>query len=379
MERFGRVEFRVTGLSMERLLNRCAQEGIRLFNVRRCSVRVICASASPTDYAALCAFAAERGWSVAIRRSAGVTRLGRTARKRALLACGAAAFLALCWYASSCLWFVEISGAGAYEAEIGRILAEQNARPGRFAPLVSTTEIARQIEKELPGVSWTGVYRSGVTLRVQCVTADSAETGEIAGKNIVAARDGVVHRIVCSAGTPKVRSGDAVRAGDLLIEGFERGADESRTAVRAAGSVVARVWHTGEAFVALKGERAEPTGEAAVRRILCTPDWRYAFETAPDYAQYEKETGLLQIGGALPVWLETEIYRETRTVAEMRDPDEVKAEAGAAAMRIAREKAGWNAEIIDKWVDYSMIQEEGYRATVVLETLTEIACPSEGS
>lgn len=379
MERFGRVDFQVTGLSMERLLNRCVQEGIRLFNVRRCSVRVVCASASPADYAALCAFAAERGWSVTVRRSAGVTRLGGVARKRALLACGAAAFLALCWYASSCLWFVEISGAGAYEAEIGRILAEQNARPGRFAPLVSTTEIARQIERELPGVSWAGVYRSGVTLRVQCVAADTAETGEIAGKNIVAARDGVVHTVVCSAGTPKVRPGDAVRAGDVLIEGFERGADESRTAVRAAGSVIARVWHTGEAFVALKDERAEPTGEAAVRRILCTPDWRYAFETAPDYAQYEKETGLLRIGGALPVWLETEIYRETRTVAETRDPDEIRAEAGTAAMRIAREKAGWDAEIIDKWVDYSMIQEEGYRATAVLETLAEIARPSEGS
>ena len=49
-------------------------------------------------------------------------------------------------------------------------------------------------------------------------------------------------------------------------------------------------------------------------------------------------------------------------------------------LRIARENAGWDAEIVDKWVDYSMIQEEGYRARAVVEALREIAVrPSEGN
>lgn len=379
MDKFGRVDFQVEGLSMERLLNQCAQAGVRLFDVRRRSVRAVSASASPADYEALRAFAAERGWRVTTKRNAGVTRLKRLTRSRALLAFGVTAFMALCWYASMCLWFIDVSGAGAYEAEVMRILAAQGARPGRFAPLISASEIQRQIETELPGVSWTGVYKSGVRLHVQCVTADAAHSGGTAGKNIVASRDGVVHTVVCRAGTPKVKPGDTVRAGDVLIAGYERGPNDVSVAVRAEGSVVARVWHTGEAFVALSAERAEPTGKTCVRRILCTPDWRYAFETAPDYIQYEKETGTLPVGGALPVWVEKEIYRETKTVAETRGADEVKTEAGVAAMRAAREKAGWDAEIIDKWIDYSMIQEEGYRATAVLETLSEIARPSEGS
>ena len=110
------------------------------------------------------------------------------------------------------------------------------------------------------------------------------------------------------------------------------------------------------------------------------PDWKYAFETAPDFIQYEKETRTLRIGGGLPVWLEEEIYRPVRTEIETRSADEVKAEAGLAAMRIARENAGWDAEIVDKWVDYSMIQEEGYRARAVVEALREIAVrPSEGN
>ena len=186
--------------------------------------------------------------------------------------------------------------------------------------------------------------------------------------------------VLCRAGTPKVKPGDTVRAGDVLIAGFERGENETLAPVRAEGSVLARVWYTGEAFVSSRAERAEPDGEPVVRRLLCMPGWKYAFETAPDFIQYEKETRTLRIGGGLPVWLEEEIYRPVRTEIETRSADEVKAEAGLAAMRIARENAGWDAEIVDKWVDYSMIQEEGYRARAVVEALREIAVrPSEGN
>lgn len=380
MDKFGRVRFRVEGLSMERLLNQCAQAGVRLYDVRRRSLRSIAASAAPKDFDALRAFAGERGWRVTQERAAGVSELRGAGRRRALLIGGVAAFLMACWYASSCLWAVEITGAGAYEAEVRRILTEQDARPGRFAAFVHTDALRAEIERQLTGLSWVGVYKSGVRLRVQCVQAETAPREERDAGALVAAQDGVVRSVLCRAGTPKVKPGDTVRAGDVLIAGFERGENETLAPVRAEGSVLARVWYTGEAFVSSRAERAEPDGEPVVRRLLCMPDWKYAFETAPDFIQYEKETRTLRIGGGLPVWLEEEIYRPVRTEIETRSADEVKAEAGLAAMRIARENAGWDAEIVDKWVDYSMIQEEGYRARAVVEALREIAVrPSEGN
>ena len=100
-----------------------------------------------------------------------------------------------------------------------------------------------------------------------------------------------------------------------------------------------------------------------------------------------ESNGKKTLDPATEFWLKRDAYGQwtwnfnttSETVAETRGADEVKTEAGVAAMRAAREKAGWDAEIIDKWIDYSMIQEEGYRATAVLETLSEIARPSEGS
>src|SRR5699024_12767344 len=49
---------------LERLLNHCAKQGIRLKNVRRRSLRAVAASATPQDFAALRTFAQERGWHI---------------------------------------------------------------------------------------------------------------------------------------------------------------------------------------------------------------------------------------------------------------------------------------------------------------------------
>ena len=41
-------------------------------------------------------------------------------------------------------------------------------------------------------------------------------------------------------------------------------------------------------------------------------------------------------------------------------------------MRIARENAGWDAEIVDKWVDYCMIEDEILEASAVGERRIDI-------
>ncbi|MEG0766664.1 MAG: hypothetical protein RR482_03015, partial [Clostridia bacterium] len=73
----------------------------------------------------------------------------------------------------------------------------------------------------------------------------------------------------------------------------------------------------------------------------------------------------------LPVWLRTERYEEVVYREQSRPEEAVRAEALRAALQIAREKAGLETEIVDKWANYCMI-EEGYCAEVVLETVQEI-------
>ena len=63
------------------------------------------------------------------------------------------------------------------------------------------------------------------------------ETAVLTGHaDVVAAEDGVIKRLTAFAGTPAVKEGDFVRAGQVLIEGQEMG-----KAVKARGEAAARV------------------------------------------------------------------------------------------------------------------------------------------
>ena len=71
------------------------------------------------------------------------------------------------------------------------------------------------------------------------------------------------------------------------------------------------------------------------------------------------------------------IHKETRLEAAVRrqgrDLEAVKAEAGVAAMRLLRQKIGVDDDLVDKWVDYSMIDDEELVAVAIGERVIDIA------
>lgn len=83
------------------------------------------------------------------------------------------------------------------------------------------------------------------------------------------------------------------------------------------------------------------------------------------------------MGGIFPVWLRVARYEEVERRAVARPEEEVREEAGRAAWRLAQQAAGFHAQVVDKWIEYSMIKEGGYRALAVLETVENIAVAPE--
>ena len=60
--------------------------------------------------------------------------------------------------------------------------------------------------------------------------------------DVVASSDGLIQRVTTYAGTPVVKAGDFVKAGQTLIRGEERGKDGTVQSVKARGEVIARQW-----------------------------------------------------------------------------------------------------------------------------------------
>lgn len=79
------------------------------------------------------------------------------------------------------------------------------------------------------------------------------------------------------------------------------------------------------------------------------------------------------VGLYLPLWRRIETFAETVILSERRSRTDAASQAQGAAEKIAKLNCPSGVEILDKWVDYSMIDDEFVYATVVLEYEAGIA------
>ena len=120
--------------------------------------------------------------------------------------------------------------------------------------------------------------------------------------------------------------------------------------------------------------RSEETGrEAAVQQIV-TPWFSLPAEPeTPDFlASNAYITQTPVVGCFFPVWRKTLLYREAALERVRADGEECRREALAAAETRLKEALRGD-EIIDKWVDYCMIEDDTLAATATAEWLMDIA------
>lgn len=357
------------GLNLERLLRTAGENGVRLRNVRRADERTMRVTVSAAQKGKLAALCGRYGWQMTEVRADWPLRLIRTMKRRWTL--GAAMLLSVFWVfvSSEMIWRVEITGAGENIAEVRRCLARENARVGRLKKRVSTDRLAAELALAVPGLSHAAARYEGSTLVVACQQAREGERAGVDGKgrNIVAAREGIIIRISAESGTPQVKAGQAVREGQTLIVGQERTGGGNLRACRAQGEIIARCFARGEARVRLNVTGTVETGEVRRRVILESPKSRRVVQDAEDFDRQDVSVELQPIVGLyLPVWRRVETLARTVLTPRSRSVSDARSQAQGAAEKNAKLNCPPGVEILDKWVDYSMIDDEFVYATVVL-------------
>ncbi|MDR3051926.1 MAG: sporulation protein YqfD [Oscillospiraceae bacterium] len=376
--RWGSARLQLEGLGLEKLLTRATVQGIRLRQVARRDIRTLRATVRMADLPALQALAQGAGWRLTVLGHSTLGRAQGLLTRRVMLACGCAVFLVCVAAAMQCVWFVRIQGADESAAEVRVVLRAFGAVPGRLKAGLDLPAIQRALERRLPRVAWVRARLEGVTLVVDCVPARVAVPAQYGGEagDVVASRDGVVSQITVYAGVARVKPGDAVRRGQVLVAGQERGADEALRPVAAHASVRAKVWYSGKAVIPATESRGQPTGGEVSATCVATPWFRWPVPSPPVFAHWDVSLTRQRVGGLfLPLWLETARYEEVNLIYIPRDIEALRRESAEAAERLARQSVPFHAQILDKWVEYSMIKEEHFAAEVILEAEEEIAAP----
>lgn len=370
-------QFTLTGLNLERFLNLLSRQGVPVLSARRTGPRTLECRCYSADAASIRLLAEEKGWRVDDLRPAGLSAALHRLRRRPGLLIGGVLTLVLLLVLSQFVWQVEVHQAGAYQADIAAYLAQEGYGPGRLRSTVDAAALEAALTRRYPRVAWFHVYVRFVTLVVDVTQGvPMPELSPSQPGDVVAQRDGIIQRIAVFAGTARVQAGDAVQAGQVLIAGQERGADGELVPVAARGEVLARCWQSQRVSLPLYEILSGETGRQTVQTRLCTPLFAYPaeIEGAP-YLAWNTYVEKQPVGGCFfPLWLETITQKEIWQQYALRDEETVGREARQAALeKLAEALAAY--EIIDKWVDYCMIEGDTITASATAEWVMEIGGP----
>ncbi len=369
------VTITVEGLNIERFVRFAGEQKIRLTGMRRAGARRITAQIVEDQLPALQEIALRGGWKLTAGRRKGLGRAAEWLKERWLLVfailAGSAALLA----ASQVVWAVQIENGGTYEADIRAALSEMEIAAPMLRRRVDLGELRDALEWRYPRIAWFECGWRGTTLVIRPVEGvlprrDGADDGSC---DVVALRDGIVKTIVTRAGTPVVREGDLVRAGDVLIKGEERTSEGAVKPVAARGSVTARVWTGASVQMSAMETETAYTGREETVWTIRTPWFDLWRMRTCAFAQYDASVSeTVLCGFFLPVKLHVERRMEAEITKKPRDLESVKAQVYEAALRKLHEKVGMEESLIDIWGNCSMIDAENIGAVAIGEMLVEI-------
>ena len=259
----GYVILIVTGLNVERFLYICARRGIDVWGIER--KENLGLSMYVNDFFKIRPIVKKTHVKVHIKRKMGLPILLKRYKKRHFVFWGCVLFILIIFISSHFVWSVEIIGAEkSDEAEIRTVLEEAGIYVGAFKGKVSSQkEIKNIILNKVDNISWAWVYLKGTKaiceIYEDSIPQMSMEDGEPC--NIIAARDGIIKKVIARNGIKTVSEDDAVLAGEILISGSLLDSEGNiGCIVEAMGSVEAYTWHEKKGTYKLYHETKIPTG-----------------------------------------------------------------------------------------------------------------------
>jgi len=377
--KFLKEYFSVRGISAERQLSKLESMGFTLYDVRRTGARSVEFGADKTHAEQICLFFQERGFECTPLPPRGLNKKLQALQLHSPLLILSLVTLFFLSFSMRFIWKIDVSGAGAYAGEVRAFLAENGIRIGMRIDAVNTNALADQLTYRLPRIAWVHARIQGMTLQIditQGVPAPEIVSHGPPG-NIVAGRSGTIENIHVYAGTAAVGAGDHVTAGDVLIYAFEQGKDGINVPVRARGTVIASSYITENASVSAHNFQSERTGRTARQTVIHLPGCSLPLTSGPDFLTSEFESVFQRAGSSwFPVIIEKRTVFELAISETAPDNSHLQAESARLAMQKLLLSVGENDEIVDKWLDYSMIEGGIIVATVRAWIRSDIAVSS---
>ena len=258
------MKVRIDGRGMERFFNIAAQRGIVIEKIETKEIpaaeydgnrhdrydiekkelekedkkqgKTVCFEISPRNFKRLKPIARKTDVRLRITEKHGFPFWLILGRRRSLWAGGLAAFFLLIYLSSFYVWDISFDGNHRFTDEM--LLHFMDAIPvqcGMRKKEISCGDLEKQIRNAFPEIGWVSAELTGTRLTVHVRENDGilkAETGSDAPCELTAGSDGTVTKIIVRNGIVRVKAGDEVKTGDVLVSGKLPIYDDSETLVK---------------------------------------------------------------------------------------------------------------------------------------------------
>lgn len=209
--------------SAERFLNMCRHKNIIFWEIKS-NDDGFTGNITRADFLCLKDICKKTKTTVRISKRHGVRFLLFKYRKHYSFLIGIAAACLVLYFCGLYIWDVSFTGNYKYtSSSLIKYLATLQVHSGMKIKEVDCDGIEASLRNEYSDITWVSAEISGTRLIVHIKENDGAkETEGFASeqRDIVAEKDGIVSSIVTRTGTPKVKKGDSVTAGQILVSGI---------------------------------------------------------------------------------------------------------------------------------------------------------------
>lgn len=245
---FGYVRIAVEGYYIERFINICINNKILIWNIKREKGGAkVFLNVGIHDFKKLIQIAKKTKCKIKINKKKGIPFVLNRYRKRKIFAIFLGLVIIAITISSKYIWNIEIQVEENKIIEgIIEDIEEAGLTVGKVKSKVDTSDIIRQIRLQRDDISWIGLELKGTNAIVKIVKAEEAPEiiDENDYTNIVANKSGIITKIIAQNGTAKVKVGDTVEKGKVLIEGTMTGKYTDMRYVHSIGEVEAKVWYS---------------------------------------------------------------------------------------------------------------------------------------
>lgn len=217
----GYVKIEVVCKRSEQFINEALLRGVSLHNIERLKPNVFEAIVRSDEYAGICTLAREIGADVRALSSGGAAMILRGLFAREALVLSILAALAAILVLSRRVLFINVScSEPAIVQGVRAVLESEGIGRGTVSSSIDKVDLAGKISAFCADVGFAKVVSEGVVLNVRVYPMlNSASEDEVRPANIYADKDCVIISMAVFDGSAAVSAGDAVKKGQLLVNG----------------------------------------------------------------------------------------------------------------------------------------------------------------